>query len=177
MTNLLLQISTLNIVLSIITALLSIITAIFTGILADIGRKQFEATVKMSKESIKAQKTAQLNELMIKKANDCNNFFPYGNQSPEDDEKTMHCISEIWISIQNLNHLLLTVYQELDKDKDGFKKLFWINLNTRIREFIIKNEKHEIPNLYILEEYKIGHNIKLIKVKDYFDNEISSEIS
>ena len=147
--------------------ILTLITSVFTGFLAFIGWQQYRKTTELAKSSTISLKTFQLNELMTKKANDCNQFFPYGLQEDNDDSKVMHCYNEIIISINSLDHLLETSDKELRADKGNFIKLFWINLNTRIREAIEKRGYDSINSPKILGEYKDGHKRNVERIRAY----------
>ena len=156
--------------------ILTLFTALFTGCLAVIGWFQYRKTTELSKDSTTSLMTFQLNELMTKKAKDCNEFFPYGPRENDDLIKAMHCFNEIVISMESLDHLLENSYKDLLVDKINFKKIFWLNLNTRIREVIQKNGYSEIDNKNQTEEYQKGHKLNSQRIQDYFRNFFTTSV-
>ena len=84
-----------------------------------------------------------LQQLVLKKAQDCNNFwlsidneFHYLPQSYETEY--FNTFSEISISLQLIDETLNEISsKDFKKKRIHFLKLFWIQLNTSLREYIL----------------------------------------
>lgn len=123
-------------ILSVVAIIISIVVLIYSN--------------RFSNKTIRLSIQQSINEKMLEKANDVNsiwdeeNNIDYSLMGIPSNLYYYKTISEIIISLQILDTTLLVYhdnYKKLNKYKLQFQKLFWIQLNTTLRQWIQNESK------------------------------------